>query len=38
MSNEWKPKCNKCGKDIPIGLQLDKICVECLLKTPNKDG
>ena len=37
MSNEWIPKCNKCGNDIPIGLQLDSICVECLVKRPNKD-
>ena len=36
MKKEWKPKCNKCKKDIPIGLQLESICVECLIKRHKK--
>ena len=36
MKKEWKPKCKTCGKDIHVGLQLDSICVECLIKGKNK--
>jgi len=35
-NQEWKPKCKTCGKNIPIGLQLDSICVECLIKRTKK--
>lgn len=29
-------KCNSCGKPIPPGLRMTKICPECLIKRPKK--
>jgi hypothetical protein len=36
MKKEWKPQCSRCGKIIPVGLELTSICVECLIKRTKK--
>jgi NMD protein affecting ribosome stability and mRNA decay len=35
---ESQKKCQKCGKEIPVGLELSYICVDCLVKRPPIEG
>jgi len=37
MKEEFKPACKRCGANLPVGLQLDVICVKCLIKPRGKD-
>jgi len=35
-NKEFKKICQVCGDEIPIGIQLTRICPKCLIKPPVK--
>ena len=37
-SKEYHETCNVCGDNIPSGLLLTNICVNCLVKPKNNDN
>jgi NMD protein affecting ribosome stability and mRNA decay len=36
VRREYKPICIRCGDEIPLGLKLNKVCLDCLFKKMKK--